>query len=407
MNSSVEPQVLINRGVNMIDFIKRVLVVVLFLMVAMMTMAVSCDPDDPVPVVPESGFEDITVTALTPEGCENHSCYQSFRVSFTDPSDVGSSFWYWAQMELGGIKTKGKPAWLYNDGGILTCSTTVYYFDYPQDQMELVIYRAQDIMGMPDTSKMKSQAVTDPQAIAQLDGACYSKCCSTEEDLRSPYYYVQRYRAASDIVEAKALITTRYGQLCGEPEGTSNAQTHSSAHLSIERYDTNYKKKVWVQTGVGRERDSLGTIFQGWYLEIVGTGGQEFFAKTPNWIPADGEPHTYGVHINTSDGQITYTYDGSTEVFPVLIWCWNGDGGQHVAWGGEIYGHETDMPGTEANKCYFESCQYRLYDDDFGVWRPADFATTYLLNDDSTEFKWVRTGESSFYILDKQPLPAP
>ena len=95
-------------------------------------------------------------------------------------------------------------------------------------------------------------------------------------------------------------------------------------------------------------------------------------------------------------------YDDSTLTYPLNIYCWENARGQQVSWGGEIFGYETDMPGTNDDRCYFDNCQYKP---DGGNWLDADFQTAFKSNSDTTEFGNERTGDASFLIYDKRPLP--
>jgi hypothetical protein len=89
---------------------------------------------------------------------------------------------------------------------------------------------------------------------------------------------------------------------------------------------------------------------------------------------------------------------------PVFI-PWIGSVGNVVFWTGEIYGRESDMPGTYSDRCYFTDCQYQVD----SIWNVAGFFSPgiYWDMDDINEWNYQRLNQTSFEIWDVHPMPSP
>ncbi len=200
-------------------------------------------------------------------------------------------------------------------------------------------------------------------------------------------------KAVANAIGAKSDVKTRYGKLCGEPNATSSA--YQVAYAGVQ----NGSATKWAQTGWGRERDAGSTTIKKYrYAELKGNG---YFAKydVVN-APAEGSTHNYKCELNKATGKWIFYYDG-TEWYDFQDDYWKDNTGTHVAWTGEIYNKEDDMPGTNSDKCNFTACQYRVSG---GAYQNAGLVAADVTSDDANEWgaQWV--SGTAFNIWDKKPL---
>jgi hypothetical protein len=288
---------------------------------------------------------------------------------------------------------------LYNDGSSwLSINVTAHYFEVtPYEYYDVTVYRTNSPQygGVVAKRTSAGMLLSTTAQMGPFASDCGNTCC-TDSSTHTGWYYAQAQRVVENITEAKAKIRTRYGKLCGEPYQSSSTLAHSTAHVGIASGDT-----MWAQTGFIRFRDSTGQIDQRWYFEGV-TPELEIRVGDLIYFPIEDTLHEYKLELESSTGKWFYYFDGhkrATQDF----WPWIDETGNIVYWTGEIRGHESDMPGTSSNRCYFTDCQYKA---DFS-WHDAGLYSSgiYYGSDDDNEWVFQRIDQTSFYIWDVIPLP--
>jgi hypothetical protein len=117
-----------------------------------------------------------------------------------------------------------------------------------------------------------------------------------------------------------------------------------------------------------------------------------------------GTERTYELRLDVDNGKWYFSDNGlewaETEPIPE----WTGITGNYVQWTGEIYGRETDMPGTNSLRCTLNMCNYTCRYD--STWRSPNFLNSgcEVHTSDSTEWGVNPTSQESIEIWDKVPL---
>lgn len=214
-----------------------------------------------------------------------------------------------------------------------------------------------------------------------------------------------------DLALVSCSLKTRLGKLCGEPASCSDRAAAAFAWVGLQQYAGSVGS--WAQVGNQSFRpDYEGYRYDLMYLEIwIPELPEPFKAyvdhadpNKPNF-PADGETHYYEVYYNQSTDYLQFNYDSYG--LPVLqlnmSGKWSTDYGRYASWTGEIFGYETDMPGTNGDRCEFSHCMVQTIS---GAWDTPSFQTASSYNADSTEWSINFTpGADWFQIWDQITLP--
>lgn len=121
--------------------------------------------------------------------------------------------------------------------------------------------------------------------------------------------------------------------------------------------------------------------------------------------PEESVEYDYEILLNTDIGRWDFYIDGILEDTSHHMSVWIGKKCNEVKWGGEIYGHETDMPGKKLNnmKCKFTNCEYKI---DFNYFS-ADFGSGGTNWESDDNYEWgidKHLDGKSFDIWDVKPL---
>jgi hypothetical protein len=180
---------------------------------------------------------------------------------------------------------------------------------------------------------------------------CYTECCTGDK-----YYVTAKKDSVDNVVGARANIRARLGKLCGH--GINTGYAVSASYISIQAKGVEYYE-YFAQTGCRLFRESGQTTSQfGLYFEISGPDLYKVYDTLIDGRPFDGDTATYQVELDPDTGTWTATFSGHNWKITTDTY-WVSHLGQSVQWTGEIRGWETDMPGTENDKCVMKDCQYK------------------------------------------------
>ncbi len=262
-------------------------------------------------------------------------------------------------------------------------------------------------VGQPDSSEM-SGITPGVWPLNRTDfGIDCGACCTPG------YAYATAYGYMNGLVGAKAKIKTRYGALCGA-SAYNAATAHSLAWVGIINYELS-PQKLWAQTGYAKIRDTF--TFQGYntfllmkYFEVGAGSGQNqylfYFDTCIGCFPLEGEEHTYQIELIPDGGLWLAKYDDNkwadSWLNMAIIPNWIDRLGEQVQWAGEIYGLETDMPGTYSNRCTIRDCFLRVVD---SYYKSANFYDTLydVGSTDSTRWGIAIEDATGIQIWDKIP----
>lgn len=116
----------------------------------------------------------------------------------------------------------------------------------------------------------------------------------------------------------------------------------------------------WCQIGFTRRRYSGSTTVNFWIkVEVkAGPAAADYYYHT-HAAPAIGSTHKYAGELNSATGQWNvYMDDAWLDGFTNAGWV--GDTGDRVDYTGEVYDVNTQMSGTDADRCLFSNCQYKV-----------------------------------------------
>jgi Bacterial Ig-like domain (group 2) len=207
--------------------------------------------------------------------------------------------------------------------------------------------------------------------------------------------YAHADKRAANLIAGRTRIKTRWGKLCCEGCGTTDAV--AAAYVNISNSSSGVK---WAQVGYSRRRNPGSTsVIQYRKAEIQGNG-YNITMDTAN-APAEGSVHEWKCELDKTTGQWTY-YDNGTAFSPFSDPYWTTALGTVVQWVGEIFNKEDDMPGTASDKCNFTDCQYQV---DGGAYVDAGFTARNLTTDDASEWGVELVSTTAINIWDKKPNP--
>jgi hypothetical protein len=178
-------------------------------------------------------------------------------------------------------------------------------------------------------------------------------------------------------------------------EGTGTAEAFQTAYVNISN---NSGKVKWAQLGYTRRRDAGATTPVKYRKAEVMGNTYKLLRDTAN-APADDSIHDYRIELDKSTGTWSFIDDGST-FFTYTDAFWTNNLGTDVQWTGEILNYEDDMPGTDADKCSFTECQYKI---DGGIYQDAGLTSSDVMSDDQNQWgaEWI--SGTALNIWDKHP----
>ena len=220
-----------------------------------------------------------------------------------------------------------------------------------------------------------------------LSSAIHACQCSGE------YYHDSGIKAIADLTGAKASIECRNVKLCNEQ--ASEPYTHSAAYANV-----NASGGGWAQCGWLKSNHSAPTVVRRRYAELQGTN---YWIELGSEDPGNGTVNEYKVRLNDlSTGEWYFYVDGG-------LWKsrtdsgWINKKGSSVTYEGEIYRVETDMPGTNADRCSFSGCKYDVNNQ--GTWPDAGLTDANMHSSDTAKWNYSRISGTAFDIWDVSPLP--
>jgi hypothetical protein len=213
------------------------------------------------------------------------------------------------------------------------------------------------------------------------------------------YYYVDADLSIANLVAGRAKITCTPVQLC------TGIVSQSVAHVYIQK-NLAGGDQYWSEIGW------LKSNYQDWDLDGIpeNTVERRIFYWIGNTVlgtnryrwgddPGDDGTNYYLEELNPSTGEWVYYIDGA-EWENYTSSTWNGNMGDNLYIGGEIYTLQTDMPGISTAKCSFNFCAYRRIDDEYLV--STNINSIY--NDDNTRWGDQINSGTDFDIWDKSPI---
>jgi hypothetical protein len=239
--------------------------------------------------------------------------------------------------------------------------------------------------------------------IPDFDPDCFRYCCS-DSSVSDGWYWVSGKRVDSNIIAAKSYIKSTYGNVCGYCVPVSE-HTHTCAYVNIS-HEFSDDESMYAQTGfiMRRRHGDYHTTF-GRYAELRGVTNPGIVIDSMYHGSFEGVYRTYELRLDKATGGWTF-YDNGLEWFP---WPdqpeWVNETGNSVQWSGEIYGRETDMPGTANNPCTLDVCFYKRYAE--VQWEEAGFFNPGIEIGGSDLSEWYINplSQSTVEIYDKKPLP--
>ena len=366
--------------------------IILLIGTSILVTAMGCDDDSVAP--PDGSLEDLEYI-----GWDWSPCFAAYFIEFKDRSGGG---WYWPALgRSDSLVYRGDGIYREASDNAQVCTLYYYYYgDLADGDYDLLLFRCASLAHVKVESKATDKVgPADDQVPVStvMPMTCELKQCS------GGWFYCEAMRSHPGTIAAGARITTRYGQLCGEPKGIDDSVAHAAAYVAIHAAG-NDAQVIFAETGYRRFRDTSGAIDSGWYACIF-DGSQTHMVRRSAWFPEDYSIHDYGLALDTSLGVWTFYYDNDSLQYSQSILPWWNKSGDGVNWAGEVRGHECDMPGRDNQKCRFSECWY-----DFGAGlEEANFYAEGALFriDDSTEWRLERLSidESTFDIWDLNPLP--
>lgn len=204
--------------------------------------------------------------------------------------------------------------------------------------------------------------------------------------------YANAKFSQTKLIGVRAKIKTRYGKVCCEPNGDSNA--YHVVYVNISGKVSG--NLAWAQVGYGRERNA-GSKSISTYRYAEMKGKHYVVNYDTGHAPSEGSRHKYQCDLDKTTGKWTFQYDGAKwETFSDD--GWKNNLGDFIQWTGEIYNKEDDMPGTATNKCEFTQCQYQK---DGGAYQDAGITKAHLMKRIESEVEHV--SGTAFNIWDKNP----
>jgi hypothetical protein len=177
-----------------------------------------------------------------------------------------------------------------------------------------------------------------------------------------------------DIIGSKADISFHSVQLCNEDiydpdEPQSLPYNHSTAWTMVVGHNsslagagsTNFN--IWIQTGWIRSNNEMSPALNRVFFEMGKIVNGVHYPE--RWIRSNTTPSgTKEYKVEQSDkstGEWKVYYDGATTAWGTeTADYWKGLVGKQSRNKGEVNKLETDMPGTNSNRCVLENLQYLL-----------------------------------------------
>lgn len=362
---------------------------------------VGCEESDK--SVVQADLRGAQVVASSVDGCSAGACYVTLTITI---DDTVSGYDYWARAIYGRDTATGNR----QSDTVITGDRTIYltipYFSnfdqYTTPSIDIYRCGSKCRPGRTGGSYTSGKITVpfDMSTVTNFYGYatdCVIYCC-TDSTEHAGWYHVGCGGIVFDAITASAKIETRWGKLCGESTNSSE-YAHRGAHLNL----SNSGRNIFAQMGYLRYRYG-GEIDSAFYVEIQGNNydrhyGSEFIVPIYG-APAEGREVTYRIEVDTTSGNWSYFIDGGL-VDQFGDFAWVNTFADELSVVGEIYGRESDIPGTTANPCEFSSYLVQF---NTGQWAWPQFDSTHVRNPDTLEWS-THLAAASFSIWDKRLQP--
>ena len=159
--------------------------------------------------------------------------------------------------------------------------------------------------------------------------------------------------------------------------------------------------QYWAQSGFFRERPGAYSGYnRGRYFEIQGYGYRQQMDSILR-VPAEGSEHNYRIEMNLYTGTWEAAYDDTVW----FVWAndpfWQNTPGNSIQWTGEIYGYETDMPGTYTSPCTIKACSLKTTSSVF--YQSAGIRSDSLFGSNFSEWQIQYMSPTQVNIWDVNP----
>lgn len=228
----------------------------------------------------------------------------------------------------------------------------------------------------------------------------------TDEDGCTEYLAHVRAKINGMGTGCRGKITTCPATLCGQA-GQANQRAASEAWVGVIKRvqgvgSTGWK---WAQAGYATWREQGSTaINTNRFFEIKVTpgGGVDVLCRTLSMPEEPGVPHEYSVDLanGQTSGVWTIRFDSGappsqncpppgqqTGAFLYIspnFAGWQNEKGTHLEWNAEIKNREDQLVGTEAVKCHFTECEYKV---NWGAWQSPTISIGNTESDDTKEWR--------------------
>ena len=208
------------------------------------------------------------------------------------------------------------------------------------------------------------------------------------------YAYSYGYMLDADVTGARADIECRNVTLCNEC--ASPPHSHSNAFVAVYAIPGD-----WAQCGWVKSNDIIGT-----YGEALRRRYAEVYVGGDRWVeygsvdPGNGTVNAYKVVLHDLSTGDWYFYVDYTLWKHYAHAGWANRKGMSAQYVGEIWGLETDLPGTNGDRCSFSECRYDVNNQ--GTWPLTDLR---MFSTDRNEWQYLRLSDCAFHIWDVNPHP--
>jgi len=310
------------------------------------------------------GLGKIQIDFLEADRCGSSTCGYDYAVSFHDSAATGQYYYYrivvWRHVDEQHPDEEyiiGPDKLFLNSNHQITMHIRIPYYAGLSEYNHYHLDVRRDQYPVPVSTIWAQRRAQDSVYLSSFASDCASKCCSAGRW----YAGIRQYATPpATFFGADADIMVRECRPCGANAGLTT-RTASCAHVSVAHDTLGFRDYncAWAQVGYFTIRFADGSeTYTVSYSEMHANPYSDEVAYFDVNELVEGEIHTYRTKLDTLTGQWRSYVDSLTTPFKVHLadTFWLQCYGTRATYTGEIWHHETDMPGDTVYPCLFGHC---------------------------------------------------